>query len=150
MNNETLKLNNFRTELDDNEKEIKLTGERLDQLKIVTQNLTHLNELNQQLECQYLRFIDDIPITTHNNSLSSNIISDGDDISNNEQQQFKSTSSTTTANGHDEISEIDSVSFNDEHHEDIDDLQQTDDEQLENYDQLLANIIENLTHRSIE
>lgn len=143
VNNETLKLNNFRTELNDNEKETKLAGERLEQLKVLTQNITHLNDLNQQLECQYLRFIDDIPMTTHNNSLSSQLLTDGD----NEQHQFKSTSSTTTTNGHDEISEIDSVSLNDEHREEIDELQQTDDGQIENYDQLLADIIENLTNQ---
>ncbi len=146
VNNETLKLNNFRIELDDNEKEIKLTGERLEQLKLITQNVTHINDLNQQLECQYLRFTDDMPMITHSHLLSSHLPRDDDDGG--EQHQFKSASSTTTTNGHDEISEIDSVSFNDEHREEIDDLQQSDDGQLENYDQLLVNIIETLKNQS--
>jgi len=141
-------LNNLRTELDDNEREIKLAGERLEQMKLLTQNITHLNDLNQQLECQYLRFTDDMPMTTHSHLLSSHLPRDDDDGSG-EQHQFKSTSSTTTTtNGHDETSEIDSVSFTDEHREEIDDLQQQDDGQLENYDQLLVDIIETLTNQS--
>ena len=85
VNNETLKLNNLRTELDDNERESKLITERLKQLEHITQNITHLNSLNQQLECQYLRFTDDMPMTTHNNSLSSQILKD----ENNEHEQYK-------------------------------------------------------------
>ncbi len=83
---------------------------------------------------------------THSHLLSSHLPRDDDDGG--EQHQFKSASSTTTTNGHDEISEIDSVSFNDEHREEIDDLQQSDDGQLENYDQLLVNIIETLKNQS--
>jgi len=84
-------------------------------------------------------------MTTHSHLLSSHLPKDDDD---GEQHQFKSTSSTTTTtNGHDEISEIDSVSFNDEHREEIDDLQQSDDGQIENYDQLLVDIIEKLTNQ---
>jgi hypothetical protein len=139
-------LNNLRNELDDYEKEIKLSEERLEQLKVVTQNVTHLNDLNQQLECQYLRFTDDMQTTAHNQSLSSHLPKNDND----EQQQFRSTSSTitTNTNGHDENSELDSVSFNDERREEIEDLQQTDEGQMENYDQLLAEIIESLTDRS--
>jgi hypothetical protein len=131
-------------ELDDNERETKLTGERVEQLKVVTQNITHLNDLNQQLECQYLRFTDDMQMTAHSHSLSSHLPKDDND----EQHQFKSASSTTTTNGHDGTSDLDSVSFNDEHREEIEDLQQTDAGQLENYDQLLADIIETLTNQS--
>ncbi|CAF0790315.1 unnamed protein product [Rotaria sordida] len=144
VNNETLKLNNLHTELDDNEKETKLAGERSEQLKLITQNITHLNELNQQLECQYLRFTDDMSMTIYNQLLPSHLTKDDD-----EQHQFKSTSSTTT-NGHDETSEVDSVSFNDEHRQEIDDLQQQDDESPENYEQLLTDIIEMLTKQNTD
>jgi hypothetical protein len=105
-------------------------------LKLIIQNITHLNELNQQLECQYLRFTDDMSMTMHNHSLSSHLPKDDDH-----------STSLTTANGHDEISEIDSLSFNDEHREEIDELQQ-EEGQSENYDQLLADIIETLTNQS--
>ena len=144
-----MKLNNLRNELDDYEREIKLSEERLEQLKFVTQNVTHLNDLNQQLECQYLRFTDDMQMTAHNQSLSSHLPKNDNDEQQ-QQQQFRSTSSTvtTTTNGHDENSELDSVSFNDERREEIEDLQQTDEGQMENYDQLLAEIIETLTEQS--
>ncbi|CAF3382483.1 unnamed protein product [Rotaria sp. Silwood1] len=143
VNNETLKLNNLYTELDDNENETKLAGERSEQLKLITQNITHLNELNQQLECQYLRFTDDLSMTIYNPLLPSHLTKEDD-----EQLQFKSTSSTTT-NGHDETSEIDSISFTEEHQQEIDDLQQQqDDESLENYDQLLSDIIAMLTNQN--
>jgi hypothetical protein len=86
-------------------------------------------------------------MTTPNNSLSSHLPKNDNDE---QQQQFRSTSSTitTTTNGHDENSELDSISFNDEHREEIDDLQQSDDGQMENYDQLRADIIETLTEQS--
>ena len=61
-----------------------------------------------------------------------------------EQHQFKSTSSNTT-NGHDETSESDSTSFNDEYRQEFDDIH---DEQVENYDQLLSDIIDILTKKS--
>ncbi|CAF2381089.1 unnamed protein product [Rotaria sp. Silwood2] len=147
VNNETLKLNNLHTELDDNEKETKLASERSEQLKFITQDIAHLNELNQQLECQYLRFTDDMSMTIYNNLLPSHLAKDDDD----DQHQFKSTSSTTT-NGHDGTSDLDSISFNDEHRQEIDDLQQQqqqqDDEPLENYDQLLRDIIEMLRNQN--
>lgn len=147
VNNETLKLNNLGTELDDNESETALATERAEQLKLITQNISHLHELNQQLECQYLRFTDDMLIAKHNNTLPSNLTRDDDD----EHHQYKSTSSTTTTttNGHDEHSEGDSISFTDEQRHDMDDLnQQKDDEQQENYDELLAQTIEILTNQS--
>jgi hypothetical protein len=87
-----------------------------------------------------------VSITTHSNLLSSHLPKGDDDDS--EQHQFKSASSTTTTNGPDETSELDSVSFNDERREEMDELQQSDDGQLENYDQLLADIIQTLTNQS--
>jgi hypothetical protein len=105
----------------------------------VTQNLIHLNDLNQQLECQYLRYTDDMPMATHSHLLTSLLPTEEP-----EQHQLKS----TTTNGHDENSELDSISFNDEHRDEIDDLQQQEDGQVENYDQLLTDIIETLTNRS--
>ncbi|UJR35498.1 hypothetical protein I4U23_028252 [Adineta vaga] len=148
VNNETLKLSNLQNELDDNEKETKVHGERLEQLKLLTKNITYLDELNQQLECQYLRFTDDMSVSTHNHSLSSQFTKD-DDEQQHQQPPFKSTSSTTI-NGHDETSEIDSISFNEEHREEIDDLHQQDEIQIENYDQLLVDIIETLKHQNQE
>ncbi|CAF1246552.1 unnamed protein product [Adineta steineri] len=144
VNNETLKLNNLHVELDDNEKETKLIGERLEQLKNITQNITHLNDLNQQLECQYLRFTDDMQMTINRQLLSAYLSKDDND----EQNQFKSTPSTTT-NGHDETSELDSISFSDEHREEIDDLQQQGEGHIENYDQLLADMIVTLTNQNM-
>jgi hypothetical protein len=89
-----------------------------------------------------------MPMTTHSHLLSTHLPKDEDNDEQQQQQhQFKSTSSTTT-NGHDETSELDSVSFSEEHREENDDLQQQDDGQLENYDQLLAEIIETLTNQS--
>ncbi len=111
-------------------------------MKVISQNITHLNELNQQLECQYLRFTDDMSMSMHNHLLASHLPKDDD-----EQHQFKSTSSTTT-NGRDETSEVDSISFNDEHREEIDESQQQDDGSMENYDKLLNDIIETLTNQS--
>jgi len=111
-------------------------------LKVISQNITHLNELNQQLECQYLRFTDDMSMSMQNHLLASHLPKDDD-----EQHQFKSTSSTTT-NGRDETSEVDSISFNDEHREEIDESQQQDDGSMENYDKLLSDIIETLTNQS--
>ncbi|CAF3412449.1 unnamed protein product [Rotaria socialis] len=145
VNNETLKLNNLLTELDDNDKEAELAAERSEQLRLVTQNITHLNELNQQLECQYLRFTDDMLMGTHNNLLPSHLTRDEDD----ELNQFKSASSTTTTNGRDETSELDSISFSEEHRQDIEDFNpQQDDDQPEKYDQLLADIIEILNNQN--
>jgi hypothetical protein len=88
-------------------------------------------------------------MTIHNQSLSSHLPKNDNDEQQ-QQQQFKSTSSTitTTTNVHDENSELDSVSFNDEHREEIEELQQSDEGQIENYDQLLADIIETLTDQS--
>ncbi|CAF4002737.1 unnamed protein product, partial [Rotaria magnacalcarata] len=145
VNNETLKLNNLLTELDDNDKETELAAERSEQLRLVTQNITHLNELNRQLECQYLRFTDDMLIGAPNSLLPSHLTRDDDD----ELNQFKSASSTTTTNGHDETSELDSISFSDEHRQDIEDSNpQQDDDQPEKYDQLLADIIEILNNQN--
>jgi hypothetical protein len=86
-----------------------------------------------------------MPMTTHSHLLPSHLPKEDDDDE--QQHQFKPASSTAT-NGHDETSELDSVSFSEEHREEIDDLQQQDDGQVENYDQLLANIIEALKNRS--
>jgi len=147
VNNETLKLTNLRSEFDENEKEIKLSNERLDKLKILTQNLTHLNDLNQQLECQYLRFTDDMQTNIHSQLLVSNLSARDGDIDD-EQHQYHSTSSTATNNGHEENSEFDSVSFNEDNREEFDDIQQNTDGVLENYDQLLTDIIEYLTNQS--
>lgn len=143
MHNETLKLTHLRLELEDNEKNIKLANERLEQLNHLTQNITHLNDLNRQLQCQYLRFIDDFPMLTHNTVLTSNALATYDD----EQQPFTSTSSTAT-NGRDENSESDSVSFNDEHRDDMDDVQQQDETQVEDYDKLFTEILDILTNQS--
>ena len=142
MNNETLKLNHLRLELEDNEKETKAAGERLDHLKTITHHIVHLNDLNQQLECQYLRFTDEMPMAVHSQAITPHLPGDDD-----EQPPFKSTSSTTT-NGRDETSDIDSISFNEEHRDEIDELHQAEDTQAENYDQLFAEIIDLLTNQS--
>ena len=143
MNNETLKLNHLRLELEDNEREKTTAGERLEHLKTITRHIVDLNDLNQQLECQYLRFTDEMPMAVHPQAITTNLPGGDDD----EQPPFQSTSSTTT-NGRDEISDIDSISFNDEHREEIDDLQQPEDTQAENYDQLLAEMIDLLKNQS--
>lgn len=144
-----MKLNNLRNAIDDHEKETKLTGERLEQLKILTQNLTYLNELNQQLECQYLRFTEDIQMTNHVQSLSTQLVRDENEgeQQQQQQQQMKSSASITT-NGQEEQSELDSISFCEEHRDELDDLQAIDEGQTENYDQLLADLIETLLEQS--
>lgn len=142
MNNETLKLNNLQNQYDDHQQETQLTTERVEQLKNLIQNLTYLNELNQQLECQYLRFTDEIPTGNPSHSVSSQRLKDEND-----QQQMRSNASITT-NGQEEQSELDSVSFCEEHREDLDDFQQIDEGQTENYDQLLEDLIQTITEQS--
>lgn len=137
-----MKLNHLRLELEDNERETKAAGDRLEHLKTITHHIVDLNDLNQQLECQYLRFTDEMPMAVHPQAVTTNLLGDDD-----EQPPFQSTSSTTT-NARDEISDIDSISFNEEHREEVDDLQQSEDPQAENYDQLLAEMIELLKNRS--
>ncbi|CAF0864339.1 unnamed protein product [Adineta ricciae] len=144
VNNESLKLTNLQSELDDNEKEMKIIGERLEELKVLSKNISNLDNLNRQLECQYLRFTDEMSMPMHNQSLASHVSKDDD-----EQAAMKSTSSTT-ANGHDATSELDSISFSDDHQDENDDFQQEDEGQMENYEQLLAEIIEILKHQHLE
>ena len=72
-----------------------MVGDRSEQLKLLTQNIVHLEELNQQLECQYLRFTDDMSMTTYGYPLPPHLAREEDD----EQHQFKSASSTTTTTG---------------------------------------------------
>ena len=146
MNNETLKLNNLQNELHDNQTETQLTEERVQELKILIHNLTYLNELNQQLECQYLRVTDEVPTTNPSHSVSSQRLKDGSE-GDQQQQQMRSNASITT-NGQEEQSELDSVSFCEERREDLDDFQQNDEGQTENYDQLLEDIIQALTEQS--
>jgi len=147
VNNDALKLHNLRLELEDHEKNTKLGNEHIDQLKTLTQNITHLNDLNKQLECAYLRFNDEIPIQTHNPSLTSNLLAHHDEEQQQQLHPYTSTSSTTT-NGRDENSELDSVSLNDEHRDEMDDIHQQDNTQTEDYDKLLAEIIEILTNQN--
>lgn len=142
-----MKLHNLRLELEDHERNMKLGNEHIDQLKTLAQNITHLNDLNQQLECEYLRFNDEIPIQTHNPSLTSNLLAHHDEEQQQQLHPYTSTSSTTT-NGRDENSELDSVSLNDEHRDEMDDIHQQDNTQTEDYDKLLAEIIEILTNQS--
>ena len=128
--------------MDNNEKESKHIGKRLEQLKHITKNIAHLNELNQQTEYQYLRLSDEMPVVMKNLPLSSYMLLDEDEL-----HHGKSTPSTTT-NGRDENSEIDSVSFNDEHRDEIDDYQQQEDSRIENYDQLVNEVMEILANQS--
>jgi hypothetical protein len=141
-----LKLNHLRLELDANEKEGKLSNERFEQLRTIQANICHLDELNQQLEWKYLQLTEDVPMTKHSPVFHAAVVAhDVDDEL--QQQPMKSRSSTTT-NGRDENSDIDSMSFNDENRDEIDDLQQHDDVEMENYDQLLAETIQILTNQS--
>lgn len=141
-----MKLTNLRNAITDHENEKKLTDERLEQLKILTQNLTYLNELNQQLECQYLRFTEDIQMNNPGQTVSTQFFKDENDTEQ-QQQQMKSSASITT-NGQEEQSELDSVSFCEEHRDELDDLQQIDEGQTENYELLLADLIETLIEQS--
>ena len=142
VNNETLKLNNLRSELEDDERETKSTVERLEHAKLVSRNITHLDELNQKLECQYLRFTDEMPMGGQNQLLTCNFIV-GDD----EQNPSRSVL-PPSMRAHDANSERDSISLNDDHRDEMDDTQQPEESELENYDQLLADVIELLTNQS--
>lgn len=138
-----MKFIHYRLELEQYENENKLAQERLENLKLITQNINHLKELNQQAEYQYLRLSDEVSLNSINPLPSSFVCVEED-----EHQQNKSILSTTT-NGRDENSEIDSVSFSEDHHGDETDQQQQQDEvQTENYDDLLNELIEVLHSQS--
>ena len=134
-------MNNLRSELEDDEKQTKSTVERLEHAKLVSRNVTHLDELNQQLECQYLRFTDEMPMCRQSQPSTCHFV-----VGEDEQNPSKSVVANMRAS--DANSERDSISLNDDHRDDIDESLQPDESQLENYDQLLADVLELLTNQS--
>lgn len=85
---------------------------------------------------------------TENSSLTSNVLANYDQEQQQQQQQTCPSISSTATNGRDENSESDSVSFNDEHRDEVDDLHQQENVPAEDYEKLLTEIMEILANQS--